>query len=169
VVLERETSKEVHMAHVLDRAFAAVPGLDRSGVHCAVPADLVVSTAPARLAAILAALLDNAVRHGGGTVSCTADLAFGDLVVSVADEGPGLGGADPESLFPSPGTALGESSDDGPVGVGLYVARMLARSLGGDVSLAERPEGGVVATVVTPQKRDDDAAPRTVRDISAGW
>jgi signal transduction histidine kinase len=53
--------------------------------------------------------------------------------------------------------------------VGLYVARMLARSLGGDVTLAERPEGGVAATVTVPQRRNVDAAPRTMREISAAW
>lgn len=171
VVTERETMKEVPMLDVLDRALAGVPGLDAAAVRHSVSADLVVSTAPARLAAVLAALLDNAARHGGGGISCDANVVFGDLVVRIVDEGPGLGGIDPESLFPSPGQALGETDDGNgaAVGVGLYVARMLTRSLGGEVTLAERPEGGVVATVTVPQRRDGDAAPRTMRDISAGW
>lgn len=169
VVMERESVKEVAIADVLDRALDGVPGVDRSAVRRKMSPDLVVSTAPARLAAILAALIDNGTRHGGGSVECDAHVLFGDLVVRVVDEGPGFGGTDPESLFPTPGAALGESNDEGTVGVGLYVARMLARSLGGDVTLAERPEGGVVATVTVPQRRDGDAAPRTMRDISAGW
>lgn len=168
VVMERESVKEVAMADVLDCAVSSVPGLDVDRVRRMVPADLVVSTAPTRMAAILAALVDNAVRHGGRSVTCDAEVVFGDLVVSVVDDGPGFGGLDPESLFPSPGAALAETDGDVP-GVGLYVARMLARSLGGDVRLAERPEGGVVATVTVPQRRHADAAPRTMREISAGW
>ena len=158
--IEREAVHEVPFVDILDRALDAVPGLDPDSVACLASADLHVSTAPTRLAAILAALLDNAVRHGGGSVHCDAELAFGDLVVRVADDGPGLGGIDPESLFPAFASGTG---------CGLYVARMLARSLGGEVTLAERPEGGVVASVVMPQRRDDDAAPRTMREIAADW
>jgi two-component system sensor histidine kinase KdpD len=159
--VEREAIHEVAFVEVLDRALDAVPGLDAERVACLASADLQVSTAPARLAAVLAALLDNAVRHGGdASIRCDAELVFGDLVVRVADDGPGLGGTDPEDLFPAFASGTG---------CGLYVARMLARSLGGDVTLAERPEGGVVASVVMPQRRDDDAAPRTMREIAADW
>jgi two-component system sensor histidine kinase TctE len=168
VSMERESLKEVPFTEVLVRALAAVPELPAGRVRCDAPHDLVVSTAPARLAAVLAALLDNAARHGGESeIVCDANLAFGDLVVRISDSGPGLGGADPETLFPAPGRGL-EREDDSQ-GVGLYVGRMLSRSLGGDLTLAERPEGGVVATIVLPQRRDDDAAPRTMREISAAW
>jgi signal transduction histidine kinase len=159
--VEREAIQDVAFVDVLERAVAAVPGLDRGRVTFRDSPDLRVSTAPARLAAVLAALLDNAARHGGDSeIACDAELAFGDLHVRVADSGPGLGDVDPESLF---------VAFAGGTGVGLYVARMLAHSLGGDVTLAERPEGGVVATVVVPQRRDDDAAPTTMREIAAGW
>ena len=167
VAYDREGLKEVPFEDILRRALAAVPDVEADRVRCDALDDLMVSTAPARLAAILAALIDNAIRHGGGEIVCDANLAFGDLVVRISDNGPGLGGIDPESLFPPAGQGL-DRADDGQ-GVGLYVGRMLARSLGGDLTLAERPEGGVVASVVLPQRRDDDAAPRTMREISAGW
>ena len=159
--IDREAIQDVAFVDVLDRAMNAVPGLVSDRVVYLAATELRVSTTPARLAAVLAALLDNAARHGGGgEITCDVDLAFGDLHVRVADTGPGLGGVDPESLF----TAFADGT-----GVGLYVARMLARSLGGDVTLAERPEGGVVASVLMPQRRDDDAAPQTMREIAADW
>jgi len=162
VVLERETTKEITFAEVLDRALDAIPTLPPGLLRCEAPEGLLISTAPARLAAILAALVDNAARHGDGAeIVCDANLAFGDLVIRILDNGPGLGGADPDSLFPP-------FEGEGP-GIGLYVARMLARSLGGDVSLAERPEGGAAATITLPQHRDGDAAPRTMREISSDW
>lgn len=158
---ERERLAEVTIPEVLERALAAVPALAPERVECVAPEALHLTTAPARLAAVLGALVDNAARHGGdGSIRLDADVVFGELVVQVADEGPGLGGADPESLF----TALAGSG-----GVGLYVARMLARSLGGDLTLAERPEGGVVATVTLPQRRADDAAPPSMREIASDW
>lgn len=161
VSFERETAKDVLFADVLARALDGVPGVPDGAVRSDTPEDLVVSTAPARLAAVLGALIDNAARHGSGPIVVDANLAFGDLVIRVLDDGPGLGGVDPESLFPA---FEGEG-----VGVGLYVARMLARSLGGDVTLAERPEGGAVATVTLPQHRDEDAARHSMQEISAGW
>lgn len=168
VVIEREPDREIALADVVERALGGLPGLDVRRVERSRFEGLVVSTAPSRLAAILAALIDNAARYGGaGTIKVDANLLFGDLVVRVVDDGPGLGGVDPETLFPSSGAAL--DGDAEGQGVGLYVSRMLARSLGGEITLAERPEGGVVATLTVPQRRDGDAAPRTMRDISAGW
>jgi two-component system sensor histidine kinase KdpD len=159
--VERESVQDVPFVEVLDRAVAAVPGVAADRVRYASSDDLIVSTSPARLAAVLGALLDNAVRHGGdGSVTCDAELAFGDLHVRIADTGPGLGGVDPEALFTAFATGTG---------AGLYVARMLARSLGGGVTLAERPEGGVVASVTVPQRRDADAAPHSMREIAADW
>lgn len=168
VTLERDDTNDVPFEDVVTRALAAVPTLPAGRVTCHNVEGLSVSTAPARLAAVLAALIDNAARHGGDTaITCDAELAFGDLVVRVLDEGPGLGDVDPESLFPA--LARGLDADDDTRGVGLYVARMLARSLGGDVSLANRPEGGAVASVIIPQRRGDDAAPRTGRDLTPDW
>jgi K+-sensing histidine kinase KdpD len=169
VPTERETLEELPFVDVLSRALATLPEDVAAQVRCEVPVDFVVSTAPARLAAVLAALVDNAARHGGsGAIACDARLTFGDLVVRVSDDGPGLRGIDPETLFPAPGRGL-ERDDDDHAGVGLYVGRMLSRSLGGELTLADRPEGGVVASVVLPQRRGDDAAPLTMREISAGW
>lgn len=161
VAVDREGLVEVSLPEVLERALSAVPALAAGRVVCEAPEELQLTTAPTRLAAVLAALVDNAARHGGdGPVRLDADVVFGDLVVRVTDDGPGLGGVDPETLFPA---------FAGGTGVGLYVARLLARSLGGDVTLSERPEGGVVATVTLPQRRDGDAAPRSMRELAVDW
>ena len=79
----------------------------------------------------------------------------GTLVLEVADRGPGLRGVPPEVLFEA--FARGDSDDDEPgQGVGLYVVRMLARSLGGEATVAERPGGGTTARVTLPQRRIED-------------
>src|SRR5207302_8258766 len=103
----------------------------------------------------------------GGKVTVRAHTEGDDLVVDVLDEGPGLDGVPPEVLFQAfsrgrhPGEAPGH-------GIGLYMVRALTRSLGGDATISERPDGGTAVRVTLPQRRDDDPAvhrPRS-RDIT---
>jgi signal transduction histidine kinase len=75
---------------------------------------------------IVAVLLDNAVRHGSGTVTVTARDAGGTLAVDVADEGPGIP-ADTD-VFARRGRA--------GHGIGLTLARRLAEAEGGRLRLS---------------------------------
>jgi signal transduction histidine kinase len=84
--------------------------------------------APADLVAhALQPLIENAVRHASSRVTVSARSSPGQVAVIVEDDGSGLGQADPEELF-GPG-----ASDTGGAGLGLPLARRLARSSGGDV------------------------------------
>jgi sensor histidine kinase regulating citrate/malate metabolism len=40
--------------------------------------------------------------------------------------------------------------------IGLYLARMLARSMGGDLTVSDRTGGGCIVMVELPQRRRDD-------------
>jgi two-component system, OmpR family, aerobic respiration control sensor histidine kinase ArcB len=105
------------------------------------------------LCRILGNLMANAVKYGtGGTILVAArhDPGAG-LSLSVADEGPGLGGRDPETLF-----ACGARNAPGGqpgAGLGLYIARDLAERIGGRLVLSERQEGGAVAVLHLPEDR----------------
>ena len=62
------------------------------------------------------------------------------------------------SMFPVPPSTTpfvrletSRSRETGGVGLGLAVVRSVVRGHGGDVSLANRPEGGLRATVVLPR------------------
>lgn len=156
----RAPQETVVLAEIVEDALDAVSlRLPRRRVVVEGVAGLRVRTSPARLCAILINLLENAARYGGsGPVEVRAELhRRWALWISVADRGPGLRGADPEALF--------EPHRQGPGGhpegrgLGLYLVRQLARSLGGDVTLADRPGGGAVATVRLPQRRNDDPGP----------
>lgn len=154
----RARLRQVDVGGLVERAVASVRApLDPSRVSV-FGGGLTVTTSPPRLVALLVNLLDNAARHGGpGPVECRAALRpDGTLALWVADRGPGLRGADPEVLFEpfvrgsAPGRAAGR-------GIGLYLVRMLAHSLGGEARLAERASGGVVAAVDLPQRRGSEA------------
>lgn len=76
----------------------------------------------------LAPLVENAGRHAEKRV--TMDLRARDLIeIAVSDDGPGVPPDLRESIF-EPGT-----STQGSSGLGLGIARRVARSLGGDVVL----------------------------------
>lgn len=97
---------------------------------------------------ILVNLLGNAVRHSpeGGTV--TFDLvkspAMGEA--SIADQGKGIAEEDQERIFEK----FERLENGGGAGLGLAIARRLARSMGGDVSLKSAPGDGACFTLALP-------------------
>lgn len=106
-----------------------------------------VRTDGAQLASILANLLQNAERHGCGQgVKVSGQLADSQVVLSVADSGPGLRGADPAEIF-EPFQSSGET---GGVGLGLTIVRGFAAALGGTIDASQEPRGGVRFTLRIP-------------------
>jgi two-component system OmpR family sensor kinase len=79
----------------------------------------------------LAPLLDNAARFGRSVITVSA-RSRGDVIdISVVDDGPGIGDIDSAELF-----APGFRAPDSPgSGLGLSLARRLARAAGGDVEM----------------------------------
>ena len=107
---------------------------------------------PASLRRAVANLIDNAVKYtDAGRVRTFA--LDGQAVISVEDDGPGLPEDELEAVFEP--FARGERSrnrETGGAGLGLSVARQAARAGGGDVTLINRPEGGLVAILTLPLK-----------------
>jgi signal transduction histidine kinase len=111
---------------------------------------LLVHGQPVALKRALGNLVANAVKHGGGAaVSLYVEGEW--ALVSVADGGPGI---PPERLAdvfdPFVRLETSRSKETGGVGLGLTIARGIARKHGGDVTLANRPEGGLLATLSLP-------------------
>jgi signal transduction histidine kinase len=87
---------------------------------------------------VLAPLLDNAGRHARSRVTIDAGRSAGRVVVRVRDDGPGFADEEAEAIFePGHGTA----DEHGGAGLGLALARRLARSAGGDVTAASSAAG----------------------------
>jgi signal transduction histidine kinase len=89
--------------------------------------EFVVDVAPDVVTQALYPLLENGVRHARGKVDVAVARTDSQITVSVQDDGPGLDDDDPDSVF-APGV-----SSSGGAGLGLPLARRLARSGGGDV------------------------------------
>ena len=149
--------RTARLGDLIDQAFAAVSGsIPASKVHYEIDLDVQVSTVPSRFVAIVVNLLENAAKYGGQhVVELHVGLHGQSLVIEVGDRGRGLGGDSVERLFEafSRGHAVGELPGQG---IGLYLVRMLAGSLGGTATLEERMGGGVLARVTLPQRRSDD-------------
>jgi signal transduction histidine kinase len=96
-------------------------------------------------------LIENALRYGGGAEISLADSAA-QLRIAVRDHGPGVPESDLQRVF-EPYFRLDPSRNpaSGGVGLGLSVARNIARWHGGDIELANAPGGGLVATIVLPR------------------
>lgn len=90
-------------------------------------------------------LVDNAVAHSpqGGTVLLTLTLFEPFVELVVTDEGPGVPPEDAPSIFAPFFRGAHEQSDEGgSSGLGLAIAREIARGAGGDIVLDHGHQGG---------------------------
>lgn len=102
---------------------------------------------PSAVGRVVRNLVDNARRYARDDVV----VEVGDGVVTVDDDGPGIAAADRERVFER-FTRLGSARgrDSGGAGLGLAIAREIAREHGGDVTLGDGDLGGLRATVTLP-------------------
>jgi signal transduction histidine kinase len=92
---------------------------------------------------VLSNLLDNALRHGasGGRVQLEARTDEAGLVIALDDAGPGIEESERERVFER-FVRLDRSRRGSAGGLGLALARSLARLLGGDLSIGRSRLGG---------------------------
>ncbi|MFD6288051.1 ATP-binding protein [Streptomyces sp. NPDC060205] len=129
----------------------AESGAAHDGLRLAVPARLVARVDRAGLAEIFGNYLENALAYGRDPVEITAREADGRIELRVADHGPGV----PESFVPhlferyrrDPATAAATEG----TGLGLWIARSLARANGGDAWYEPGRPNGAVFCVSLPK------------------
>lgn len=103
-------------------------------VNTAIPGGVMVLADRGRTGQILRNLLDNARKYGGDAVQIEGEAGTDAYTVSVSDNGPGVGQEDWERVFEHfEQGSRGDSRSDQGVGLGLPIARKLARAMGGDV------------------------------------
>jgi len=106
---------------------------------------------PQALRRVLGNLIDNALKYAGTAEVGMARTAAGTLCIEIADRGPGI----PEDelgrvLEPFYRLENSRNRDTGGTGLGLAIAAQLMLSIGGRLTLAARPGGGLIARVELP-------------------
>lgn len=126
----------------------------RGGADVAVDGAMDAAPTPGRARALkrcLANLIDNAAAHGD-MVRVTISSTEQAITVCVDDNGPGIPADQYEDAF-RPFSRLDEtrSRNQKGVGLGLAIARDVARSHGGDILLSPSPLGGLRAALRVPR------------------
>lgn len=112
----------------------------------------VVPGQPAALNRVVANLLSNAIRHGG-SADISVQVQADRVQLLIDDRGPGIPADQLESVFqPFYRVDTSRSKQTGGTGLGLYIARDLARRHGGQLTLANREGGGLRAELLLPLK-----------------
>lgn len=119
-------------------------------VRVEMPRSLVTTGRHLALKRALNNLIGNAVRHGGAAEVSAHETEQG-IEIAIEDRGSGIPEDKLEDVF-APFCRLDEARglDSSGYGLGLTVARSIARAHGGDVTLMNQPAGGVRATLRLP-------------------
>ncbi len=111
------------------------------GVTVTAPANLPVAEGdPDIVRRALGPLVENARRHARRHVGAELSSAHGMVRLAIRDDGPGLDDSLGERAF-DPGVRGPDESENGGAGLGLALARRLARSCGGDIVIGPGPGG----------------------------
>lgn len=135
---------------VLDEAGDARPDLVEKLSYNG-PSHLNIRARPLALKRAFSNLVSNALAYGGNARVVLTPPQDGMLVIEIEDDGPGIPPAELERVFePFHRGEPSRSRETGGVGLGLPISRNICRAHGGDVTLGNRPMGGVKATVTLP-------------------
>ena len=106
-------------------------------------------------------VIENAVRYGDD-VEVTYSREYDRALIWVRDHGPGIPDTQLEEVFePFFRVETSRSRETGGTGLGLSIARTILRSHGGDITLQNHPDGGLLVRLDLPFSQSSNQQERT--------
>jgi two-component system phosphate regulon sensor histidine kinase PhoR len=139
------------------------PSIEQKGQRVSIRVDPSVGTImidTAKLQDALRNIVENASTYSpeGSRIELSATRESQQVVLRVADEGPGIPESDLERIFERfYRVDKARSRESGGTGLGLSIVKHLVQRLSGEVRAANRPEGGAVFTVKLPYQPAETA------------
>jgi two-component system sensor histidine kinase KdpD len=132
----------------LDGARAVEVDIDESLPHVLADAGL--------LERVVANVVDNALRYGGGSpVTIRASAHANQVELRVVDHGPGIPPGSAATMF-TPFQRLGDRDITSGIGLGLSVAQGFTDAMGGTITVEDTPGGGATLAISLPSARGAD-------------
>ncbi|HTP75040.1 MAG TPA: sensor histidine kinase, partial [Burkholderiaceae bacterium] len=112
--------------------------------------------------------VDNALRYGkrGGVVTVHVGREGRRVVLDVVDDGPGLAGLTPDTVFNR--FQRGDVSSDAGAGLGLAIVKEIAERHGATVACESPPGGGFRVVVEFAEATQPQSAPAPLGEPVAG-
>jgi signal transduction histidine kinase len=147
--ITREPRQEEDLDELLDGLCQSL-GETGHEIHYAAIGPVPIRCSPTAVRRAIGNLLENATKYGK-RARVALGRTPGHVEIQIDDDGPGIPAAMRDAVFqPFFRLESSRNRDTGGVGLGLSVARTIIRGHGGDITLANRPEGGLRATVILP-------------------
>jgi signal transduction histidine kinase len=121
-----------------------------ASINCALQAQLAFECKPVAIRRMITNIVDNAIKYGGKT-DISLNQADQSIELRISDRGPGIAIEEREKVF-SPFYRIEKSRnrETGGTGLGLTVARTIARAHGGDIRLDQSDNEGLVVIITLP-------------------
>lgn len=146
-----EPTRRVDVAALIEALVADFAELGRP-VSYRGPESLIAELRPDALRRALRNLIDNALTYGAKAATALVRSEQG-LEIRIDDAGPGIPAEQRERVFdPFRRLETSRSRETGGVGLGLSIARSIARGHGGDLTLQTAPSGGLRAVLSLPDR-----------------
>lgn len=125
---------EYQAVALYEESAAAIAPLVRGGAEVRLEGNALVWADPVRTRQIIRNLVSNAIQHGGPAVEVYMETNQRNAVVTISDNGDGVDASIVDRLFERFVNDGEESLLNGSIGLGLSIARSLARTMDGDVT-----------------------------------
>ncbi|MFA6220144.1 MAG: ATP-binding protein [Erythrobacter sp.] len=155
---QREAPERFNLVRLIHTAVDWVVKAQRSkpAIRMDLPQVMDITGFKGQLHQILVNLVQNAVDamagQDGAALSITARVEAGDVIMAVADNGPGVSSADQDKIFEPFYTTKPIGSG---TGLGLYVSYNMVEKLGGSLTYSDAPGGGACFQVRVPADKAD--------------